>query len=200
MSALPDYTVGGTIHLVVNNQAGARRGGVLLPCLAASCRFLWASKFTVLLADCDLHALKLAAREELRARMEVCHGMPGRDRVRKVLPATSIKQEDCRGKTAVRACAGGVHHRPAQEPLQLVLHRRGQGAQRAHLPRQRRRRGGAAPAPLRVGAGAARVLMLDACCWVVSWVVASWPTRCPRAWPCARVGRAFRAMDTIDMH
>ena len=24
MSALPDYTVGGTIHLVVNNQAGPR--------------------------------------------------------------------------------------------------------------------------------------------------------------------------------
>lgn len=27
MSGLPDYTVGGTIHLVVNNQVGGRGGG-----------------------------------------------------------------------------------------------------------------------------------------------------------------------------
>ena len=36
MSALPDYTVGGTIHLVVNNQAGSlvQKGVAILP---ASC-------------------------------------------------------------------------------------------------------------------------------------------------------------------
>ena len=29
MSALPDYTVGGCIHLIVNNQARARQGPLL---------------------------------------------------------------------------------------------------------------------------------------------------------------------------
>ena len=75
MSALPDYTVGGTIHLVVNNQAGAYQ---LAPCRLAcqlSAHVYGLSTHTFIgslpCMPCGSHGMKGAQP------MEACHGIPG---------------------------------------------------------------------------------------------------------------------------
>jgi 2-oxoglutarate dehydrogenase complex dehydrogenase (E1) component-like enzyme len=140
MSGLPDYEVGGTIHVVVNNQVSRHIGR------RAAFEGGGAGLARVFLGFLG----GVAGRFFFRAAHQSCwcapphQGRPG--------------SPNCSAPSCTRPSPathpplppGRLHHRPPQEPHLALLHRRRQGPQRARVPRQRRRRRGGGP---RVRAG-----------------------------------------------
>ena len=220
MSGLPDYSTGGTIHLVVNNQVGSFlyvegwrfglaywRAGVLEGCWEGVGRAAglldwgnihllgvfgvgwgrgvvfpgresfvdWGDRGWPLPPDgraaCTCGCVDCCPQPTTQPRARACASRMVRSALPPGLgvrgsgqsvpfnrpwpahPAQSAPGQTIPGQNhpvvkqpwsnrPVKPPPGGVHDRPPQVAVLPLLHRRGQGPQLPHLPRQRGRRGG----------------------------------------------------------